>query len=122
MVGAFGAPGAGEIIGKDLRLFRGPGLEDGRVERPVGFDAVAMGEERLVAEHGVEKQALVAVGAGLAEGGFVIEVHVDGADGHLRGGGHLGAEAQGDALVGLDADGEQVGLNLGARARGAACD
>ncbi len=27
-------------------------------------------------------------------------------------GGHLGAEAQRDALVGLDADGEQVGLNL----------
>ena len=79
-------------------------------------------EEGLVAEHGVEEQALIAVGAGLAEGGFVVEVHVDGADGHLRAGGHLGAEAQGDALVGLDADGEQVGLNLAAGAGRAPCD
>jgi hypothetical protein len=55
-------------LGKVCGLFGGPGFEDGGVERPGGFDAVAMGEEGLVAEHGVEQQALVAVGGGFAEG------------------------------------------------------
>lgn len=44
VVGALGSPGAGEIVGKDLRFFGGPRLQDGRVERPGGFEAFAMGE------------------------------------------------------------------------------
>ena len=69
-------------------------------------------EQGLVAEHGVEQQALVAVGGGLAECRLVVEVHDHRADGHVRRGGNLGAKAQRDAFVGLDANGEQVGLDL----------
>ena len=98
------------------RAFWRPRLRGWACRAPSWLDAVAVGEEGLVAEHGVEQQALVAVGGGLAEGGLVVEVHVDRADGHLRRGGHLGAEAQRDALVGLDADGEQVGLDVAAGA------
>ncbi len=85
-------------------------FEDGGHEGPGGFDAVAMGEEGGVAEHGVEQETLVAVGGGLAEGFGVAEVHVDGADVHA-GAGDLGAEAEGDAFVGLDAHGDDVGLD-----------
>ena len=93
-----------------MRFGLGPGFEDGGHESPGGFDAVAVGEERGVAEHGVEQEALVAVGGGLAEGFGVAEVHVDGRDVH-GGAGDLGAEAEGDALVGLDAHGDDVGLD-----------
>ena len=102
-----GAPGSGGVVGEVFDGIRGPGLEDGGHEGPGGFDAVAMGEEGGVAEHGVEQEALVAVGGGFAEGFGVAEVHVDGADVHA-GAGDLGSEAEGDALVGLDAHGDEV--------------
>jgi hypothetical protein len=81
-----------------------------------------MGEEGLVAEHGVEQEALVAVGGGLAEGRGVVEVHGDGADGHGLRRGHLGAEAEADAFVGLDAHGDDVGLDGAAVAECAAIE
>src|SRR5581483_11468748 len=104
VVGALGAPGAGEVVRKDLRLFGGPGLQDRRIERPCSLDAIAMRKERLIAEHGIEQQPLVAVGPRLAEGRLVIEVHVDGADIHLRCGRHLRSKAQGDAEIRLKAN------------------
>src|ERR1035438_8401542 len=39
VVGAFGAPGAGEIVREDFGGFVGPGVDDGRVEGPVDFHA-----------------------------------------------------------------------------------
>ena len=109
-VGGRRAPGSGGVVGEVLDGVLRPGFEDGGHESPGGFDAVAMGEEGGVAEHGVEQEALVAVGGGLAEGVGVAEVHVDRSDVHARAG-DLGAEAEGDALVGLDAHGDDVGLD-----------
>src|ERR1700722_8414022 len=112
VVGALGTPASREVVGKHLRRLRGPSLENRSIQRPRGLDTIAMREEGLVAEHGVEQQALIPVGAGLAEGGRVIEVHNHRADVHVGRSWHLGAEAQGDAVVRLNANGEQVGLNL----------
>ncbi len=109
-VGCGGAPGSGGVVGEVLDGVLRPGFEDWGHEGPGGFDSVAVGEEGSVAEHGVEQETLVAVGGGLAEGFGVAEVHVDRADVHA-GAGDLGAEAEGDALVGLDAHGEDVGLD-----------
>ena len=93
-VGALGAPRTGKVVGEDLRLLRRPGVEDRRIQSPVDLHAVAVREQRLVAEHGVEQQPLVAVGARFAEGRFVVEIHDDWADVHVRRGGHLGSKAQ----------------------------
>uniref|UniRef100_E6PY25 Uncharacterized protein n=1 Tax=mine drainage metagenome TaxID=410659 RepID=E6PY25_9ZZZZ len=110
--GAIGAPASGEVIWKDLGCFGGPGFEDRSIQGPGGLDAVAMSEERLIAQHGIQQESLVAVGGRFAEGRSVVEVHVDGADGDVLGGGHLGAETEGDAFVGLNAHGDDIRLDL----------
>ncbi len=65
------------------------------------------GEERRVAEQHIEDEPLVRLRARLGEGVAVAEVHGDVAHLHPRAR-HLGAEADGDALVGLHPDDERV--------------
>ena len=73
-----------------------------------------MRKQRLVAQHRVQQQPFIAVGARFAEGVRVIEVHVHRTDRYIRRRGHLGPEAQCNSLIRLNAYGEQVGLNLAA--------
>ena len=86
------------------------------MNRQAAFDLVGAREERRVAEHGVEDEPLVGLGAAAAEGRPVAEVHRHRAERHRRPR-HLGHEAQADALVGLDADGEHVGSTSDRRPR-----
>src|SRR5580704_12613701 len=109
-VGCGWAPGSGGVVGEVFDGIFLPGFEDWGHQGPGGFDSVAVGEEGPVAEHGVEQEAFVTVGGGLAEGIGVAEIHVDGADVHA-GAGDLGSEAEADSLVRLDAHGEDVGLD-----------
>ncbi len=88
-------------------------------DAPALLDLLVAGEQRRVAEQHVEQQPLVGLGAGLGERLAVLEVHRDVADLHRRAG-HLGAEAQRHALVGLDPHDELVraqllGVGLGER-------
>ena len=109
-VGGGGAPGLGGVgmergDGGGLR----PAVQNGIEEGPGDFDAVAAGEERGVALERVEQQAFVGVGQDdVGEGLAVAEVHLGGAR-FGDGVGDLGFEAQVDAFLGLDADGEHVG-------------
>src|ERR1035438_2865155 len=111
-IGALWAPRSGKIVGKYLRFLRRPGFENGRIERPIDLDAVAVREKRLVAQHRVQQQPLIAVGAGFAECRGIIEVHVHWAHVHIWSGGHLGPETKRDSLIRLDANSQQVGLDL----------
>ena len=71
------------------------------------LDLLVAREQRRVAEQHVEDESLVGLGARLGERVAVAEVHRDVA--HLHAGaGHLRAEADRDALVGLHADDEGV--------------
>ncbi len=83
-------------------------------ERPLRLHLVGAGEEGGVAAHGVEDEPLVGLRRAGAELGPVAEVHRHVAHGDALAG-HLGGEAQGDALVRLDAHDEEVGLVRGAR-------
>ena len=71
-----------------------------------------MGEERGVAQEGVEDEALVGLRGVLVEGGAVAEVHAHVAQLQVRAG-DLGGQAHGDALVGLDAHDDRVGPQPG---------
>src|ERR1700686_2375030 len=105
------APGAGLIVGTvvGIRRMGAPAVEDCRAEAPRLLHLVLACKERGVAEHAVEQQALVRLGRFLEERAAVQEVHVDGADRH-RLPRRLRTDAQGDPLVGLDAQHEEVGI------------
>ena len=81
---------------------------------PGRLDLVGAGEQRLVAQHRVEDQRLVGIGRVRRERRAVGEVHRDRPDLQPEAR-HLRAEAQQDALVGLDADRQEV--RLGVRGR-----
>src|SRR5215469_5170321 len=66
-VRAVRAPGARKIIREDLRLLCRPRLQHRRIERPVNLDAITVRKQRLVAEHSIQQQPLIAVGARSAE-------------------------------------------------------
>src|SRR4051812_4599406 len=86
-------------------------------DRPGGLDLGVAGEEGRIAQQHVEQQPLVGLRAGLGELLAVEEVHRDVADLH-HAAGHLGAELQRHALVGLDADHQLVVAELlGVRGR-----
>ena len=87
---------------------------DRRHDRPGRFDLVGAGEQRLIPEHGVEDQRLVGLGRVRRERRAVREVHRDRADGKTKAR-HLRPEAEQDALVGLDADRQEVRLRVGRR-------
>src|SRR5580698_8513393 len=74
VVGTLGTPASREVIGKYLRLLRGPCLENRSIQPPRGFDTIAMREQGLIAEHCVEQQAFIAVRARFAKGRGVVKV------------------------------------------------
>jgi hypothetical protein len=74
-------------------------------------DLIAAHEERRVAAHGVEDQALVGLRRLDTERRSVAEIHLHRLHGDAESR-HLGGEAQRDALVGLDAQDEHAGLDL----------
>ena len=89
----------------------GPGFDDRVDDRPRMFDLVGAREQRCITLQGVEDERLVGVRRVDAEGRAVLEVHRDRA--HVESEARdLRPEAKHDALVGLDADREQVGVGL----------
>src|SRR2546421_1762166 len=100
-VGFTWAPASGRVPGEQHAAVL-PSLQDGIHDPPRLLHLVGADEQRGVADEDVEEQALVPVAAGLGERLRVGEVHRDAAylEGLAR---HLGTEAEGDALVGLDA-------------------
>ena len=78
---------------------------------PGALRLVAPGEERGIPDHGVQQERLVRVGRVDREARPVAEVHVHAADLQALAG-YLGAEADQDPLVWLDADGEDVRIKL----------
>src|SRR5579883_3655363 len=84
-----------------------PTLQDRVDEGPLGLHLVAAGEQRRVAEHAVQQQALVRVGRLDVGRGAARECHVHRADLWTRTG-QLGQEAQGDGVVRLDVHGQDV--------------
>src|SRR6478735_9151491 len=90
-----------------VRVLLGPVLEDRVEDLPGELDLLVAREQRRVAEQDVEDQPLVGLRGGLGERAAVDEVHVDVADLHL-GAGHLGAEPERHALVGLHPDHQGV--------------
>src|SRR5581483_7268631 len=112
VVRLLGTPAPRLVVGQRVACRRAlaPAVEDGRAEAPGLVDLVDAGEEGGVAEHAVEQQPLVRLRRLGEEGAAVEEVHADAADAQ-RLARHLGAEAQGDALVGLDAQHQEVGVD-----------
>jgi hypothetical protein len=86
----------------------GAGFQERRGDVPQAFHCGGLGEQRLVAEHGVQEEPLVALeGVGGAEGAVVAEDHLCGAQVH-RGAGFLGQEAGGDGAGVGEVDGDLV--------------
>ncbi len=92
-------------VGDRVRL---PSLVDRRDQRPRRLDEIVAGEQRRVAEQGVEQQRLVRFRNRTAERGAVPEAHHDRRELHARRR-QLGLEADRDAFVGLHVDDEEVG-------------
>ncbi len=86
-----------------------PHAVERRDDAPGGLHLVRAGEQRRIAQHRVEDQRLVRLRGVAQERRAVREVHVHGADIEAQPG-HLGREAEQDALVGLDAHRQQVRL------------
>src|SRR2546422_8441364 len=107
LVGDLGAPTAGGVIGKVVGSFALPVLDDGIHDRPCRLDLVRPGEQGRIAEHAIEEQRFVRFVPGLAERLVVAEVHVDRHHPHVHAR-HLDLEAQRDAFVRLDPDGEHI--------------
>src|SRR5829696_7192684 len=107
LVGLFWPPGPGRVGGDLLAL--GPGAHHGLEDGPRVLGLVRPDEEGRVAEHQVKEQALVGVRRLLEESRAVEEVHVHRADLEPRAR-DLRADLQGDPLLRLDTDDEDVGL------------
>src|SRR5947209_17056641 len=103
-VGGLRSPGAG-FVGLDrFGWFFFPGVQDALDKGPGSLHFVATGEERRVAQHTVEQETLIGFWLLAEAGGAVEEIHVDGANLHLRAG-NFRAEFEGDAFIWLDAQG-----------------
>src|SRR5438128_1725549 len=98
---------AARVVARQGRALVPPRVQDGVDDLPRLLDLVAADEEGLVADERVEQQPFVGLRRLLEEGGAVEEVHRDRPHLELLAR-DLGAEAQGDALVGLDAQDEGV--------------
>jgi hypothetical protein len=103
------APTCRRVVGEVARRQRGPHVEQRLHDRPAHLHHVGALEERGVADHAVVQQPLVAGAGHRPEVVLVVEPHVDVAETQLRPG-HLGAEAERDAFLGLDAEHELVRL------------
>src|SRR5579885_1839373 len=86
-----------------------PDVGDAVDDLPGSLDLVAANEKRGVALHGVGDQAFVSFRRFDAEGAAVVEIHIDRGE-VAFGPWNLGAEANGDALIWLDADDNEVGF------------
>ncbi len=108
VIGFLGSPGASNVFGHGQGT-RGlvPCLLDAIDEFPCFFDFIATGEKGGITGDGIEEESLVGLGAGLAEAGAVLEVHLDGLKAQA-GAGDFRDHAQGNAFIGLDADGEHI--------------
>ena len=117
-------PQRARLVVREARPVALPGADDRVDELPLLLDLVLAREQRRVAEHRVEDQPLVGLGQPGPEGAAVEEVHVHGPDRHPRAG-HLRADRERDALVGLHVDQQDVrpqpvaGDRLERRVRGA---
>src|SRR5919201_4517021 len=113
LVGRFRPPRPGGVCLQRRPAFP-PGALDGVDQAPGGLHLVGAREERRVAQERVHDQALVGVGGVEQERRHVEEVHVHAPDPDA-GRRHLGAETQGDALLGLDAERDRVRLQVAGR-------
>src|SRR5919201_3200012 len=116
VIGRGRTPRAGLVVGEGRTWSVLPTLQRACNKGPFCLHLVAPREQRGVAQHAVEQQPLIGVGRCGAKRGAVQEIHVHRADLHA-GAGHLGAEAQRDALVGLDVHGQHVWLQGLSRSR-----
>src|SRR6185312_34916 len=82
-VGSCRAPGSRSVIGEILDRVFGPGFENGSHQLPGCFHAVAVREQCSVAEHCVEKQALISVCRTRSKCVGVAEVHVHRTHAHI---------------------------------------
>ena len=96
----------GRVVG-EVRPVARPGGHDRVDDRPLLLHLVGAHEERRVAEQAVEDQPLVRLGQADAERAAVEEVHVHRADREPLAG-HLRADRERDALVGLDVQEQHV--------------
>src|SRR5437870_11646120 len=105
------APGPSGIVRKISRRKRLPHIEDRTDDAPSGLDHVGALEQRLVADHAIVEQALVARGGLCAEVVGVLEIHVHCAKTH-HWTGNFGGELEGDSFLRLDVQHELIGHQI----------
>src|SRR5262245_34227094 len=108
LVGLLGSRTAGGIDRQVARALLFPDAEYRLHDAPAGLDRIGALEQRGIACHAVVDQRFVACAGRGLENILVVELHVDALDAD-RGARNLHAEAQCDALVGLDVQREVVG-------------
>ena len=106
VVGRRRPPGPRRVV-REGRAVPLPAGDDGVHDRPLLLDLVRAREQRCVAEHRVEDQPLVGLRQAVTEGAPVQEVHMHRPDGHALPW-HLGADCEGQTLIGLHVDQEHV--------------
>jgi hypothetical protein len=107
LICALRTPGAAVIVRKVSWLVVCPTLKQRRIERPSYFDSFTVREQRGIAEHRVEQQALVAIGRVLTKCVRILELGLHWADGSV-GRRQLVPEGKRDALFRLDTNTDQV--------------
>ncbi len=110
-VGVFRAFASRRIIREIRRWKLRPGFFDGSDDSPLGLDLVATGEQSRITAHRVEQKGLVSDWSGGSERVAIGEVHVDAAGAHMRAR-SFGLEIQRDALVGLNAHGDDIVMDV----------
>src|SRR5271166_3344037 len=110
-ISVYGALAAGRIVGKLRHWELRPRLNYGGDDPPLGFDFIATSEQGRIATHGVEQEGLVGDRRGRSKRVAVGEIHVDPAGAHMRPR-SLGSKIQRNALIRLDAHGNDVVMHI----------
>ena len=93
-----------------VRRVRAPAIENRGAEAPRLLHLILTGEQRRVSEHAVEQEPLVRLGRLPEKRAPIQEIHVDAANAQ-RLTRDLRAEPQRDALLRLNAEHEEVGID-----------
>ena len=94
-----------------LAWFIAPFIKNALDESPCSFHFVAAGEQGRVAHHTVQNQTFIGFGLRTLKRGAIVEIHVDGANLHLRAR-NFGGELERNAFIRLHAHSKDIGLNL----------
>src|SRR5262249_15915401 len=108
LIGALGSPTTGGVLGNRDGGIVVPRIQNSLHELPRLLDELAAGKQGMVTFQHIDQEALGGIWRVLAERGCVAQVHSDRLEVYVEAG-LLGHHVEREALVRLDAEGEEIG-------------